>query len=318
LRRLERPGGNVIPENDKDEPPESAEVEGADTEPLFDALVVEDEPDTRELLRRVLSHAGIRPVVVADAMQALKQLETFTPDILIIDLALPGMNGLQLLDSARANPDSASIPAVAVTAFSVQEEYSPERAKVRGFEGYLEKPIDALTFAQRIQRYVKLDAIRSRAHPCEICSRTDDPLLDVISSGEGAALFLEDRLAHNVIYRAVYDNRIEARESGRAWLLRYIEVAAKWGDGRLPPFRYWEIPDLPCPVCNRTGDPLSQVIAVTDESLVSLGSEAVKRVRTAASQRTIPSRKSGGTWLVMKSSAQALVEDLSRPGEDAL
>ncbi len=278
-------------------------------EVLFDALVIEDEPDSRELLRRVLQHGQVKATLVSSAQEALEALTSFIPDVLIVDLALPEMTGIEFLEAVRRNPDLQHIPAVAVTAFSQESDFSEDHARAIGFEGYLEKPIDALTFAQRVQRYVRLESMRGRANPCWVCSRTDNPLLDVVTSAE-ARILADREVAEGLIRQTIYDGRIASKSSGRAWLLRYIEVAAKWGEARLPPFRYWEVPEIPCPICQRKGDPLDQVIAVTDPLLVEMGSEAVKRVRDAAIRRTIPSRKSEGTWLVIHSRLGAVLVDL--------
>src|SRR5688572_7973133 len=104
---------------------------------LFDALVIEDDPDSRNLLGRVLEHAQVRAVLVETAQEALKLLENFIPDVLIIDLALPTMTGIEFLEVVRQNPDLRHIPAVAVTAYSQKANFSQEQATLIGFEGYL-------------------------------------------------------------------------------------------------------------------------------------------------------------------------------------
>src|SRR5688572_23642441 len=91
------------------------------------ALLVEDDPDSRELLRRILGAAQINVTIVGDAEEALKILEDFHPDLLIVDLALPGMNGYQFLERVRQDPRLAHTPAIAVTAFA--REFQPESAK---------------------------------------------------------------------------------------------------------------------------------------------------------------------------------------------
>src|SRR5687768_12436058 len=121
----------------------------------LDALVIEDDPDSQDLMRRVLSAGHIRALVVGNAEKALEVLQNFSPDILIVDMALPGMNGLQFLEEARQDPRNADIPAIAVTAFA--KEFGSERAKKIGLiDGYMEKPVDVMTFLQRVQGFVNI------------------------------------------------------------------------------------------------------------------------------------------------------------------
>jgi CheY-like chemotaxis protein len=280
-------------------------VESVQTETIT-ALVVEDDRDSAELMRRILRAAQIDATVVGNATEALAALQQSYPDLLIVDLALPGLNGFEFLEKAREiDAKIASIPAIAVTAFT--EEFEPESAKAaKLIDDYLAKPIDALRFPEQVQRYAGISSMRARIGPCEICGRTRDPLMDVLTSGETSSLF-SDQLSETVVRRAIYANRIEAMTSGRAWLLRYIEVAARWNNETLPPYRYWEgkACTVPCPECGRVGDPLKHVIAVTDDVVTAQGADFVKKIRTAASRREIPSRKSAGTWLILRSSLHA-------------
>jgi CheY-like chemotaxis protein len=113
-------------------------------------LVVEDEPDGVEVVQMIL--AGHVDVSVAHhAEDALKHLQNGTPfDGVIIDLALPGMDGLELLEHIRAMPAIASLPAVAITAF-----HTPElKAKCldAGFNGYFAKPLDTAIFLGTLER----------------------------------------------------------------------------------------------------------------------------------------------------------------------
>lgn len=266
----------------------------------LDALVIEDDPDSQDLMRRVLKAGKIQALVVGDAEKALEVLQNFSPDILIVDLALPGMSGLEFLEEARRDPRNADIPAIAVTAFA--KEFGPERAKKSGLiDGFMEKPVDVVGFLERVQGFVTITHLRERAHPCKLCGRSDNPLFDVMTSGEATQLFA-DSLSESVIRRTIHDKRIASVSSGRAWLLRYVEVASKWGAESLPPFRFWEgnAENVACPVCARTGDPLDAVVAVTDPCITKHGAEYLKTIRNQASQHQIPSRKSGGTWLILR------------------
>jgi CheY-like chemotaxis protein len=254
-------------------------------------------------MSRILGAAQIDVRVAGNATQALEILQSFQPDLLIIDLALPDLNGFEFLERARRNPKVTHIPAIAVTAFA--REFEPERAKAAQIiDDFVTKPIDVRTFPARIQHYARLTVLRARMHPCDICGRTSDALFDVLSSGEVSTLF-SDRLSESAVRGTIRSGRLNAAASGRSWLLRYVEVAARWGNEMLPPYRYWEgkAAQIPCPHCARTGDPLKQVIAITDDSVVSQGADFVRHLRNAAVRHEIASRKSAGIWLILRSAA---------------
>jgi CheY-like chemotaxis protein len=274
---------------------------------IFDALVIEDDPDSQDLMRRVLGGSHINALVVGNAEKALEALQDFNPDILIVDLSLPGMTGLEFLERARRDPKNAETPAIAVTAYA--KDFLPETATRDGLiDGYLEKPVDVLSFLSRVRGFASLAHLRERANPCTLCGRTNNPLLDVLTSGEAAHLY-NDSLSESVIRRTVYDKRIQSVSSGRSWLLRYVEVEARWGTTALPPFHFWEgeAHSVPCPVCNQVGDPLMEVVAVTDRCVTEHGPDFVKNIRQLASNHQIPSRKSRGTWLILKTSLQNIL-----------
>jgi signal transduction histidine kinase/ActR/RegA family two-component response regulator len=105
-------------------------------------LVVDDEPDAREILEEVLSQAGAEVKTAADAAQALDVLIEFMPDVLVSDLAMPGEDGLKLIRKLRARaPDRvASIPAIALTAYTRPEDRVQTLAA--GFQMHVPKPVD--------------------------------------------------------------------------------------------------------------------------------------------------------------------------------
>jgi len=105
-------------------------------------LIVDDEPDAREILEEVLTLAGARITAAADAAEALSLLLDFTPDVLVSDLAMPEMDGLTLIRKIRSRaPDRvATIPAIALTAYTRAEDRV--RALNAGFQLHVPKPVD--------------------------------------------------------------------------------------------------------------------------------------------------------------------------------
>ncbi|MBK9259910.1 MAG: response regulator [Polyangiaceae bacterium] len=107
-------------------------------------LVVEDEPDTRELVQRVLEESAAEVVSAASAAEALRVLDSARPDVLVSDIGMPGMDGYALLRAIRARSCSANghppLPAIALTAFARIEDR--DRALDAGYAEHLTKPID--------------------------------------------------------------------------------------------------------------------------------------------------------------------------------
>jgi CheY-like chemotaxis protein len=102
--------------------------------------VVEDNADTRALLHDTLRHCGAMVTSYRSAPEALLELGAFLPSLIVCDLALPGLDGVEFM--RRANAQLAqlgkSIPAIAITAFD--EDYAATAAVSAGFAGYLTKP----------------------------------------------------------------------------------------------------------------------------------------------------------------------------------
>jgi signal transduction histidine kinase/FixJ family two-component response regulator len=104
-------------------------------------MVVDDDPDNRELMGRVLTEAGARVRLVASADDALRELDREPADALVSDIGMPGKDGYDLIRLLRAGTSAAVMPAVAVTAFARAEDRS--RALAAGFQLHVSKPVNA-------------------------------------------------------------------------------------------------------------------------------------------------------------------------------
>ena len=109
------------------------------------ALVVDDDPDARELLALTLTSAGAVPIVAGSVREALRLLEVERPDLLLTDVGMPEQDGLDLIRIVRALPPESGgrIPAIAVTAYASRSE--KELALRAGFDSHVAKPYDADT-----------------------------------------------------------------------------------------------------------------------------------------------------------------------------
>jgi CheY-like chemotaxis protein len=105
-------------------------------------LVVDDEPDARELLRAILEQDGAIVETVASAAAALRALPHFKPHVVISDIGMPEENGYALIRQVRGLAASAGgqTPAIALTAYAGHEDY--QQALQAGFQRHLAKPID--------------------------------------------------------------------------------------------------------------------------------------------------------------------------------
>ena len=111
-------------------------------------LIVEDNPRNLKLVRDVLNHVGYRTLEAGTAEDGLELARTERPGLILMDVQLPGMDGLQALEQLRADPRIADIRVMAVTAFAMKRDR--ERCLEAGFDGYLEKPIDVRELPRRV------------------------------------------------------------------------------------------------------------------------------------------------------------------------
>lgn len=113
-------------------------------------LVIEDDVDASELLTVVLREAGARVTAVSSAAEALGSIVAATPDILVSDIGMPGMDGLVLIRTIRGLPDDSGgrIPAVAFTAYARGEDR--QAVLSAGFQGYVSKPLNPAVLVAEI------------------------------------------------------------------------------------------------------------------------------------------------------------------------
>jgi CheY-like chemotaxis protein len=103
-------------------------------------LVVDDEPDTLDLLRRVLGDSHAQVAAAPSVEAALATLGAFTPHVLISDVSMPGRDGYELIRAIRSTTGPSDLPAAALTAFARPEDAA--RAREAGFQMHLSKPVE--------------------------------------------------------------------------------------------------------------------------------------------------------------------------------
>lgn len=116
-------------------------------------LVVEDNALNLKLVRDVLGHAGYRVLEAGDAERGLELARDGAPDLILMDVQLPGIDGVEALRRLRADAATASIPVVALTALAMKEDR--ERFLSAGFDGYLEKPVSVPDLAAQLAAFLE-------------------------------------------------------------------------------------------------------------------------------------------------------------------
>jgi CheY-like chemotaxis protein len=121
------------------------------TTPGATVLIVEDDDEVRGVLLRELGSRGYRVQEAADGRSALERWEASRPDVILLDLGLPDMNGVDVVRALKADERTARIPVVALTAMRTENDDGWLRAV--GFSACIEKPIDVRGFPARIRSY---------------------------------------------------------------------------------------------------------------------------------------------------------------------
>ncbi len=113
-------------------------------------LIAEDNATNRELFRELLEARGYDVEEACDGPEALRMLEQSQPDIVLLDIGMPVLDGFAVVRAIRANSRLADLPVLAVTAYAMQGDR--ERIIESGFDGYLSKPINGKSLADELAR----------------------------------------------------------------------------------------------------------------------------------------------------------------------
>jgi DNA-binding response OmpR family regulator len=119
-------------------------------------IVVEDDPDFAKMQSYLFQKSGHDVRCVSTASEALKLLESFTPDIMLIDIGLPGMDGCELARQLRANKAIPRFPLVAQSGHGLEED--KQRAISAGIDYYFKKPVDWKRLIELLDNLLSVDA----------------------------------------------------------------------------------------------------------------------------------------------------------------
>ena len=120
------------------------------------ALIIDDDPEARDLVATVLRYCGALVVVAADAREGLGRLAQLLPDIIVCDLAMPEHDGYWFVRSLRELPRErgGNLPVVAITAHGAL--HGPDRTLPAGFQAYLRKPLDPWALCRVVSELVTI------------------------------------------------------------------------------------------------------------------------------------------------------------------
>jgi two-component system cell cycle response regulator len=115
-------------------------------------LIVDDTPVNLKLTRMLLEHEGYEVRTAGTAEEALELLEAFHPRLVLADIQLPGMDGLEMTRRIKADPRNAGVVVVALTAYAMKGD--EDKAVQAGCDGYITKPIDTRTLGAKLREYM--------------------------------------------------------------------------------------------------------------------------------------------------------------------
>jgi two-component system, cell cycle response regulator DivK len=115
-------------------------------------LVVEDEEDNRQILRDLLTTAGYEMTEAVNGEEALAEVAKQRPDLILMDIQLPVMDGYEATRRIRINPDLKSLPIIAVTSYALAGDES--KALASGCDAYVSKPYSPRQLLEKIREYL--------------------------------------------------------------------------------------------------------------------------------------------------------------------
>jgi CheY-like chemotaxis protein len=117
---------------------------------MIKVLVADDNPESRELIREVLQSEECQVLEAADGKEALERTRLNQPDVVLLDIQMPQMDGFSVLKRLRRDPRCATVPVAAITAYAMRGDR--ERALAAGFDEYITKPIHPASLRASIGR----------------------------------------------------------------------------------------------------------------------------------------------------------------------
>ena len=122
-------------------------------------LVVDDEPNARSLLRLILVRAGFEVLVAQDGYEALAEVNNRIPDVMILDIMMPGIDGFEVCEKLRNNKETANLPIIMLSARADPE--SVNKGLSVGATKYLTKPVTPELLTQQVYEVLNIEGLPS-------------------------------------------------------------------------------------------------------------------------------------------------------------
>ena len=119
---------------------------------LKKVLVVEDDQDNREMVLKVLKHNGYQAIEAVDGQEAIEKAKAENPDLILLDLYIPKMDGYEVTRMLKGDQDLKHIPIIALTAHAMKG--NREEALAAGCDGYIAKPINVRELPHQIEHFL--------------------------------------------------------------------------------------------------------------------------------------------------------------------
>ena len=116
-------------------------------------LIIDDDPDLLGELAEMLRYGGYRVETCSNAGDAVSAARTSTPDIILVDILMPEMNGLQVIEKIKADPRMTRIPLIITSGYCTESE-GRKLARVNRFAGFLKKPMNPLEVINEVERHL--------------------------------------------------------------------------------------------------------------------------------------------------------------------
>ncbi len=158
--------------------------------PSNSVLIVDDTPVNLKLVRVLLSRQGFEVRTASTAEEALEMAQSFRPGLVLADIQLPGMDGLEMTRRLKAAPETQDTVVLALTAFAMKGD--EEKAFAAGCDGYITKPIDTRTFPTLIRQYMSKTAGFPAAASYTQATTSQGPLAAPSPNQESRQAFLTE------------------------------------------------------------------------------------------------------------------------------
>jgi two-component system cell cycle response regulator DivK len=126
-------------------------------------LIVDDNPSNLKLLRVLLMAEGFEVRASKDASSCLDALQDFRPALILTDIQMPGMDGLELTRRLKSKPETMDIPVVAITAYAMSGDQ--QKAEEAGCDAYVSKPIDTRSLPGLLRQIITRSKPSHRSRP---------------------------------------------------------------------------------------------------------------------------------------------------------